>query len=175
MAWSPLLCRVVRDDGQVSYSLGHPLLDAFLVFCEGRARPNTTRAYAHDLKVFFTFVDKEPTEVTSADVLDFIADQRAAKPGRENVVHFPDASPGLSAATVKRRLAALSALYGYLLARGDTASAPTRCRGGCRPDEHAASSAGRPWCARSDASRGSWSPRRPRPCSRRAARGATGR
>jgi integrase/recombinase XerD len=121
VAWSPLLCRVVRDDGQVSYSLGHPLLDAFLVFCEGRARPNTTRAYAHDLKVFFTLVDKEPTEVTSADVLDFIADQRAAKPGHENVVHFPDASPGLSAATVKRRLAALSALYGYLLARGDTA------------------------------------------------------
>jgi integrase/recombinase XerD len=121
VAWSPLLSRVVRDDGQVSYSLGHPLLDAFLVFCEGRARPNTTRAYAHDLKVFFTFVDKEPTEVTSADVLDFIADQRAAKPGHENVVHFPDASPGLSAATVKRRLAALSALYGYLLARGDTA------------------------------------------------------
>jgi site-specific recombinase XerD len=104
----------------VSYSLGHPQLDAFLVFCEGRARQNTTRAYAHDLKTFFCFVGKEPHEVTSADVLDFIADQQAPRVGHENVVHFPDASPGRSPATVRRRLAALSALYGYLIARGDT-------------------------------------------------------
>jgi integrase/recombinase XerD len=104
----------------VSYSLGHPLLDAFLVFCEARARPNTTRAYAHDLKTFFSFVAKEPHEVTSADVLDFVADQQAPRAGHENVVHFPDAVPGLSPATVRRRLAALSALYGYLIARGDT-------------------------------------------------------
>jgi len=120
VAWSPLLCRVVRDDGVTSYSLGHPLVDAFLVFCEARARPNTTRAYAHDLKAFFTFIKKAPQEVMSGDVLDFVASQQAPKVGSENVVHFPDASPGLSAATVRRRLAALSALYGYLLARGDT-------------------------------------------------------
>jgi integrase/recombinase XerD len=119
VVWSPLLCRVVRDDGSTCWSMGHPLIDTFLEFCEGRTRPNTTRAYAHDLKVFFAFVRKDPHEVTSSDVLDFVADQQTPRAGRENVVHFPDASPGLSPATVRRRLAAISALYGYLVARGD--------------------------------------------------------
>ena len=39
--------------------------------------------------------------------------------GVENVVRITDGSAGLSAATIKRRLAAVSALYGYLVVRGD--------------------------------------------------------
>jgi hypothetical protein len=81
-----------------------------------RARPNTVRAYAHDLKIFFTIVVKEPAEVTSRDVLAFVTRQRRGRAGTENVVRITD---GLSAATIKRRLAAVSALYGYLVVRGD--------------------------------------------------------
>lgn len=118
MVWSPQSRRVARDDGSVSYSLGHPLLDDFLEFCSGRARPNTVKAYAHDLKVFFTVVGKDPVEVAPADVMGFVAAQQRPRPGSENVVRFPDASAG--SATVMRRLAAVSAFYGYLLARADT-------------------------------------------------------
>jgi len=45
----------------------------FLEFASARCRSSTVRAYAHDLKVFFGFVDKEPPEVTPKDVLSFIA------------------------------------------------------------------------------------------------------
>ena len=85
----------------------------------GRARPNTVKAYAHDLKVFFAVVAKEPEQVTSRDVMAFVTDQRRGRAGAENVVRITDTSAGLSAATIKRRLAAVSALYGYLVVRGD--------------------------------------------------------
>ncbi len=77
------------------------------------------KAYAHDLKVFFAVVAKEPEQVTSRDVMAFVTDQRRGRAGAENVVPITDASAGLSAATIKRRLAAVSALYGYLVVRGD--------------------------------------------------------
>lgn len=72
-----------------------------------------------DLKVFFTVVAREPVEVTSRDVMGFITEQRRGRAGVENVVRISDGSAGLSAATIKRRLAAVSALYGYLVVRGD--------------------------------------------------------
>jgi len=95
------------------------MVDEFLEFVAGRARPNTVRAYAHDLSVFFSVVAKEPTEVTPKDVLGFVTAQRRPRPGAENVVRI-DGGSGLSAATIKRRLAAVSSLYGYLVTRGDT-------------------------------------------------------
>ena len=121
MVWTPHLCRVPREGGGIRYSLGHELVDAFLEFAWGRSRPNTVRAYAHDLKVFFSVVAKDPVEVTPADVMAFVSAQHRPRPGAENVVHLRDAGSGLSAATVMRRLAAVSAFYGYLLTRGDTA------------------------------------------------------
>jgi len=117
--WSPQFECVVGEGGEASYRVGHVLIDEFLEFIEARARPNTVKAYAHDLKVFFTVVAKEPAEVTSRDVLVFVTDQRRGRVGAENVVRIPDGSAGLSAATIKRRLAAVSALYGYLVVRGD--------------------------------------------------------
>ena len=117
--WNPVCERVVSGDGEVGYRVGHALIDEFLEFVAGRARPNTVKAYAHDLKVFFTVVGKEPEEVTSRDVMAFVTDQRRGRAGAENVLRITDASAGLSAATIKRRLAAVSALYGYLLVRGD--------------------------------------------------------
>ena len=119
MVWSPSFECHVRPDGEHEYRIGHPLVDQFLEFVVGRARPNTVRAYAHDLSVFFTVVRKEPTTVRPKDVMSFVTAQRRARPGAENVVRIADGSAGLSAATIKRRLAAVSCLYGYLITRDD--------------------------------------------------------
>jgi site-specific recombinase XerD len=117
--WSPSFECHVRPDGEHVYRIGHQLIDEFLEFVVGRARPNTVRAYAHDLSVFFTVVKKDPTEVRPKDVMAFVTAQRRPKPGAENVVRIADGSAGLSAATIKRRLAAVSSFYGYLITRDD--------------------------------------------------------
>jgi hypothetical protein len=81
--------------------------------------PNTVRAYAHDLKTFFIVVGKDPVEVRAKDVFGFVTVQQRPRVGAENVARISDGGAGLSAATVRRRLAAVSAFYGYLVARGD--------------------------------------------------------
>ena len=72
-----------------------------------------------DLKIFFGVVAKEPTRVTAADVLAFLATQRAPRRGAR-VVRLEDAEPGLAARTIARRLSSVRGLYAYLAARGDT-------------------------------------------------------
>ena len=120
MVWFPRVRRVAAGgDGGVVYVVGHPLVDDFLRFAGGRARPNTVRAYAHDLKTFFSVVTKDPVEVRAKDVLGFVTAQQHARVGAENVARISDGGSGLSAATVRRRLAAVSAFYGYLIVRGD--------------------------------------------------------
>ena len=121
MQWSPSFENHVRPDGERVYRIGHQLVDEFLEFVVGRARPNTVRAYAHDLNVFFSVVGKDPLEIRPKDVMAFVTAQRRPKPGAENVVRIADGSAGLSAATIKRRLAAVSSLYGYLITRDDVA------------------------------------------------------
>jgi len=117
--WSPVFECSVGPDGERSYRVGHELVDEFLEFASVRCRPATVRAYAHDLKMFFAFVGKQPGEVTPKDVLAFIVGQQRSRNGVDNVVRMSDGSSGLSAATVKRRLAAVSSLFGYLVLRGD--------------------------------------------------------
>jgi len=119
--WSPSFECHVRPDGEHVYRIGHQLIDEFLEFVVGRARPNTVRAYAHDLSVFFSVVKKDPLEVRPKDVMSFVTAQRRPKAGAENVVRIADGSAGLSAATIKRRLAAVSCFYGYLITRDDVA------------------------------------------------------
>jgi site-specific recombinase XerD len=85
----------------------------------GRARPATVRHYAHDLYVFVSVVGKDPTDVRPKDVLGFVTEQRRARTGGENVLRISDGQAGLSVATIKRRLAAVSSLYGYLITRDD--------------------------------------------------------
>ena len=99
-------------------ALGHPLLDDYLEFVAARARPNTLLAVAYDLKVFFTEVVKQPADITTVDVLGFIKAQRAPRRG-PRVVRLEDGEAGLSARTIKRRLASVSGLFDYLAARGD--------------------------------------------------------
>jgi len=112
------LVKTVSGSEVVSVRLGHGLLDAYLEFVAARARPNTLLAVAYDLKVFFTEIAKEPAAVVSADVLAFITAQRAPRRG-PGVVRLEDGEAGLSARTIKRRLASVAGLYDYLIVRGD--------------------------------------------------------
>lgn len=109
------MTRFLSRSGEMRYALGDPLLDRYLEFVAGRARPNTLRAAAFDLKTFFVVVGKRPLEVTSADVFDFLADQR----GDRTVVRMSDRESGLSARTIARRLSSVSGFYAYAIARGD--------------------------------------------------------
>jgi site-specific recombinase XerD len=87
-----------------------------LEFVAGRARANTLRAVTFDLKTFFTVIAKDPFEVRSADVFEFLAQQR----GDRSVVRLADRESGLSARTIARRLSSVSGFYAYAIARGDT-------------------------------------------------------
>jgi integrase/recombinase XerD len=116
--WSPCLVKASSPAGEVSVRVGHPLVDEYLRFLAGRARPNSLLAAAFDLKVFFAWSGKDPVAVVTKDVIAFVAAQRAPRPG-VNVVRLSDGGSGLSARTVARRLSSLSGLYAYLLARGD--------------------------------------------------------
>ena len=73
MTTFPSLIRLVSVSGGVRYALGDPLVDRYLEFVAGRARPNTLRAVAFDLKTFFTVVAKDPVSVVAADVFEFLA------------------------------------------------------------------------------------------------------
>jgi integrase/recombinase XerD len=119
MVWSPQVRRLPRVGGGERWVVGHRLVDDFLEFAASRARPNTVRAYAHDLKAFFTVVAKEPVEVRPADVMAFVTAQRRPREGSERVVRIAEGEAGLSSSTIRRRLAAVSAFYGYLITRGD--------------------------------------------------------
>ncbi|MQB01195.1 MAG: tyrosine-type recombinase/integrase [Actinobacteria bacterium] len=99
--------------------LGQPLLDDYLAFVAARARQNTLLATAYDLKVFFEIVGKAPVEVSTADVLGFIAAQRMPRHGDE-VVRLDDGEAGLAARTIARRLSSVRGLFNYLVAREDT-------------------------------------------------------
>jgi integrase/recombinase XerD len=113
----PCLVRSVSGLGEVRYSLGDRLVDRYLKFVAGRARPNTLRAVAFDLKAFFTVLaGRDPVEVSAADVFEFLAHQR----GDRSVVRLAERESGLSARTIARRLSSVSGLYAYLVARGDT-------------------------------------------------------
>ncbi len=119
MSFIPCLLRTSRPGGGELIRLGHPLLDAYLDLVSARARPNTLLATAFDLKVFFGIVDKDPGDVLTADVLAFIKAQREPRLGAR-VVRIEDGEGGLSARTIKRRLASVAGLYEYLIIRGDT-------------------------------------------------------
>jgi integrase/recombinase XerD len=120
MRWSPRFSRILKDGELVAVALGPPLVDDYLGFVAARARPNTLLAVAFDLKVFFSIVEKDPDQVTRADVFAFLKAQRSSNE-EAKIVRFEDGETGLSARTIARRLSSLSGLFAYLLARGDTA------------------------------------------------------
>ena len=122
MTWSPCLIRSAAPEGRVDLRLGHRLVDDFLAFADARCRPNTVLAAGFDLKVFFTVIAKDPVEVVTGDVLEFIRAQRSV--GDPRVVRLSDGESGLSARTIQRRLSSVSSLYAFLVVRGDVAANP---------------------------------------------------
>ena len=120
MSWMPCLVESVGGLDSRRVRLGHPLVDRYLEFVAARGRPNTVLAAGYDLKVFFSVVGKDPVEVTTADVLDFITAQR----GDRRVIRISDGESGLSPRTIQRRLSTLSGLFSFLVARGDVAANP---------------------------------------------------
>jgi integrase/recombinase XerD len=119
---------IVRDLWLVEPRLGgdeatHGLVDRYVEFVAGRCRPNTVAAARSDLGVFFSVVDKAPVEVTASDVLEFIAVQRRPR-GDGRVVRMADGEAGLSARTIKRRVATVSGFYGWLTIIGAVSANP---------------------------------------------------
>jgi integrase/recombinase XerD len=117
MTFVPKMERVVDGRELRSITLGHPMIDAYLEFVGARGAVNTWLATAYDLKVFFEIVGKDPSEVSAADVLAFLAAQRT--PRLEKVVRIEDREAGLSARTIARRLSSVAGLFEYLIVRGD--------------------------------------------------------
>jgi site-specific recombinase XerD len=97
--------------------------DRYLQFVAARCRPNTVAAARSDLGVFFTVVDKPPVEVTASDVLEFIAAQRRPR-GDGKVVRLADGEAGLSARTIKRRVATVSGFFAWLTIIGAVSANP---------------------------------------------------
>src|SRR4051794_41764418 len=97
MVWFPEVRRVSVGGGEV-YVVGDRLVDEFLRFAAGRARPNTVRAYAHDLKTFFTVVGKDPVDVRPKDVFGFVAVQQRGRGGVGHGAPGPDGGAGVAAA-----------------------------------------------------------------------------
>jgi site-specific recombinase XerD len=120
MTWMPCLIRGADRGSRPVLRLGHRQLDRYLDFVSARARPNTVLATGYDLKVFFSVIAKDPAEVTTADVLEFITVQR----GDRKVVRLADGESGLSARTIQRRLSSISGLFGFLVACGEVEANP---------------------------------------------------
>ncbi len=123
VAFSPSFDRFEDCAGRGLIRLGHPLVDGYLELVAARARLNTLLAQAYDLKVFFSIVEADPVDVVAADVLEFVSVQRQPRVAG-NVVRIEDGEPGLSARTIKRRLATVAGLFDYLVVCGDVASNP---------------------------------------------------
>jgi hypothetical protein len=86
------MVRTTSGLGEVRYALGDRLVDRYLEFVAGRARPNTLRAVAFDLKAFFSVVSRDPVKVTAADVFEFLAHQR----GDRSVARRPPSAVAVS-------------------------------------------------------------------------------
>jgi integrase len=98
-------------------------VDRFLACLSDIGRsPNTVKAYAHDLKdlwEFLVFRGLDWREVRLEDVGEFVAWLQLAPAGRSGAVAvLPSAAAQVTAATVNRKLAAVSAFYGHQARNG---------------------------------------------------------
>ncbi|WP_345581587.1 tyrosine-type recombinase/integrase, partial [Nonomuraea rosea] len=108
--------------------------------------PNTIKAYAHDLKDYFTFLDGRGLdwrEVRLEDIGEFVAWLRLPPPAREGkVMVLPSVEQHVSASTVNRKLSALSAFYQHASRHGVDLGellitwGPAGQRGGWKPFLH---------------------------------------
>ena len=132
--------RVVMPSGTESATLlGDGVVvepaDRFLAHLTAIERsPNTVRAYAHDLRDYFAFLDSRGLEwsgVCLEDLGRFVAWLRLAGDGQ--VTLLPWVAGSVSAATVNRKLSALASFYEFHQRHGvDVADLLTRWRPGGR-------------------------------------------
>ena len=90
-------------------------VDRFLAYLTEIGRsPNTVRAYAFDLKNYWEFISFRSLDWREArleDIGEFVAWLQLPPAGRSGeVAVLPSAAAGVTAATVNRKLAAVSAL-----------------------------------------------------------------
>ena len=98
-------------------------VERFLAYLTDIGRsPNTVKAYAHDLKDYWSFLGFRGLDWREArleDVGEFIAWLRLPPAGRSGAVAvLPSAAPQVSASTVNRKLAAVSAFYAHQARNG---------------------------------------------------------
>src|SRR5215467_9773566 len=132
-------------------------VDRFLAYLTDIGRsPNTVKAYAHDLKDYWSFIGfrgLDWREVRLEDVGEFVAWLRLPPAGRSGAVAvLPSAQAQVTAATVNRKLAAVSAFYAHQARNGTEvgdllAAWRTGGRGGWKPFLHHVSK-GRPYRGR---------------------------
>jgi integrase/recombinase XerD len=121
-------------------------VDRFLAYLTDIGRsPNTVKAYAHDLKNYWEFISFRGLDWREArleDVGEFVAWLQLPPAGRSGeVAVLPTAAAEVSAATVDRKLAAVSAFYAHQARSGAgigdlLAVWRTGSRGGWKPFLH---------------------------------------
>jgi integrase/recombinase XerD len=97
--------------------------ERFLAYLSSIGRsPNTVKAYAHDLKDFLEFLSFRGLDWRAArleDIGEFVAWLRLPPPGRAGAVAvLPSAVAQVGAATINRKLAAVSAFYAHQVRNG---------------------------------------------------------
>lgn len=130
-----------------------PAIERYLAYLTDIERsPNTVKAYAHDLKDYFTFLGGQGLdwrEVRLEDIGEFVAWLRlppVARDGRVTVL--PSVEHHVTAATVNRKLSALSAFYQHAARHGVDLGellvtwGPAGGRGGWKPFLHHISKGG---------------------------------
>jgi integrase/recombinase XerD len=132
-------------------------VDRFLAYLTDIGRsPNTVKAYAHDLKNYWEFIrfrGLDWREARLEDVGEFVAWLQLPPAGRSGeVAVLPTAAAEVSAATVNRKLAAVSAFYAHQARAGAgvgdlLAVWRTGSRGGWKPFLHHVSK-GKPYRGR---------------------------
>jgi integrase/recombinase XerD len=139
--------------GEESWTLlgddGSPVepIERYLAYLTDIERsPNTVKAYAHDLKDYWEFLETrglEWREVRLEDIGEYVAWLRLPAAGRRGeVAVLPSVDPHVATSTVNRKLSALSAFYAHQARHGvdvgellNTWQLPGR-RGGWKPFLH---------------------------------------
>ena len=120
-------------------------VDWFLAYLTDIGRsPNTVKAYAHDLKDYWCFIGFRGLDWREArleDVGEFVAWLQLPSAGRSGeVAVLPSVTAEVSASTVNRKLAAVSAFYAHQARNGEAgdllAAWRTGGRGGWKPFLH---------------------------------------
>jgi integrase/recombinase XerD len=124
-----------------------PPVERYLAFLTDVERsPNTVKAYAHDLKDYWTFLalrGLDWREVRLADLGEYVAWLQLPLSGRAGrIAVLPSVQPHVGVATINRKLSALSAFYAHQARHGVdvgdllTTLQPPGRRGGWKPFLH---------------------------------------